>query len=717
MGQNWTVDSLPLSGIHDFFRHDNYYYWCTNAGFYRSATVGPVQLETLYSRPGPLGAVRRAQRGASGWYLLANGVLLLLPDGAGEAMPASTAGMNQSAGQLSCLPGRLMFQNKDGLWWQSLDGAVWSVYENETAYTQGFTQYYAGDTFSLAISAPLNGPESIYRSVDGGNSWSFSPASTVVYNYNSLDFIKNRHDGRVYSGQFFTADGGLSWEKINAFIPTAALGDTLLTIPGQSGGKISFDHGQNWQDLVVPGPPTYYTFHLADRTLFALSYYYGTTFRSVDFGITWEAIGMSAGLGGQVESRRVGQTTWLYGRDRLGFIADAGQACFEVGNTPFSGTFSSYPSVYPHPIFGSLVQKDSTVYAAYNGGVWRSSACYVRNPFPTPRRDSIICQGNGVLFDGTTLRTAGTYIRKIPGLTTVCDSLDVLYLQVNLIKTSWTKQICAGDTLLWNGLPYTGYGSFTQQFSTATNCDSLVTLYLAPHYTNAWANAALCGGTTLLLHGQAITTPGQYTFQFTSVHGCDSTLTVNVYEAQDTFNFSPTICAGAGYSLFGHTYTETGEYWFTRVAPTNPCPSIYHILLTVQPDEVITVDTSVNVGTVLYGTAVYSDTTFTVLVPGASSCDKILTITAHTTVDLTDPDAQQPVQVFPNPFRDELTIRWSGSEAAQLRLYDSQGRRLLESRSYGPGAVLKTAALPPGLYRAEILLGARRYAWKVVKMP
>ena len=169
-----------------------------------------------------------------------------------------------------------------------------------------------------------------------------------------MNFIKNDHDGRVYYGQRYTADGGLSWQLVNAYAPTAALGDTLLTTPGQAGGKISFDHGQNWQDLVVPGPPTYYTFHLAGRVLFALPHYYDTVFRSVDFGITWEAIGMG-GLGGQVKSQRVGQTTWLHGQDGLAFSTDPGQTYFTVALTPFSGIVSSYPNVYPHPYFGRLV--------------------------------------------------------------------------------------------------------------------------------------------------------------------------------------------------------------------------------------------------------------------------------------------------------------------------------------------------------------------------
>ncbi|MCY7328077.1 MAG: T9SS type A sorting domain-containing protein [Saprospiraceae bacterium] len=717
LAQQWISGSLPFTGIHDFFYYENYYYWCTESGFYRSATIGPATPETMYTRPGPLGAVQRAHRGTNGWYLLANGVLLWLPDGASTATSMITDGLNRAAGVLSSLPGRLLFRNDKGLWWQSPDGDSWSVYENETVYTQHFQNFYAGDTFCLAYTSSTNWPPKVYRSTDGGVNWSFS------INQYGFDFIKNRYDERVYFNNIFTADGGITWDTLpNGYSPTAALGDTLLTSYNE---KISFDHGQNWQDLILPTPSSsfgyhYYAYSLAGRTLYAYPASGLPVYRSSDFGTTWEEIGVGESAGeftGKGASHVVGQTTYLQDAHTLVLLPASGQGYFVVGNTPF-GRVSFLPGYYyALRNFGRFVQKDSTVYAARQRGVWRLSSCYAEHPFATPTRDTTICQGSAVLFHGDTLRMAGTYMHKIPGLTTFCDSMDVLRVKVNLIKTYWQTRICPGDTLLWNGHAYSGYGTFMQQLTTATGCDSSVTLYLNSYNTNASVNIPLCAGDTLQLNGQTIFTPGQHTFHLNSFAGCDSTLIANVYDGQDTFNLTPVICAGSSYHHSGQSFTQPGEYWITRNFAIQPCPTTYHIILTVLPDVAIAVDTAVTVGTLLYHRVVTSDTTFTVLLPGLANCDTILTITAYTTVDVDDLNTQQAAQAFPNPFRDQLTLRWPSGASAQVRLYDAQGRLCREARLTGPTVTWLTGNLPPGFYRVEIGVGERYYAWKLVKMP
>ena len=714
LGQSWTTDSLPLAGINDFFYYENHYYWCTNSGFYRSPTVGPAVLETMYTRSGPLGDIYKARRGSNGWYLLAKTLLLWLPDGSNAALPVATEGMALADGTLDCLPGRLMFRNEDGLWWKSPDGNTWSVYENETAYAQHFRNFYVGDTFCLAQARPSNYQSALYRSVDEGETWS------LALDHYGDDFVKNTLDNRVYVGRLFTSDGGLHWDMLAGFhYPTAALGDTLVANPG----KISFDHGQNWQNLVLPAPgaayASYYVYPLSGRTLYAFPTGSLPVYRSIDFGSTWEEIGTGEALNNLVGvagvSYLVGRNTYLQEGRTLTLFPVSDQRYFTLRHTPFSKILL-LPGQYPRLDFGRLVQKDSTVYVARQRGVWRISDCYTDHPFPTPPRDTAICQGNAVLFHGDTLRTPGTYTRQIPGLTTLCDSVDVLRLQVNLIQKSWSTQICKGDTLVWNGQAYAAQGSYTQHLSTATGCDSMVTLYLGFYPTTANLTIPLCAEDTVQVQGQAIFAPGQYIFHLTSFAGCDSTLMVNAFDAQDTFTYVRTICAGASYTVFNHVYTETGEYWFTAF-PITYCSRLYHVSLTVLPDAAITLDTFVTVGTAIYGQIINSDTSFTVLVAGPNSCDKIVTINAHTTVGIDQINAGREIQIFPNPFRDQLTLRWPAGESAQVRLYDAQGRICREARLPGPKVVWDTGDLPAGLYRAEIRLGERYFAWKLVKMP
>ncbi len=715
-GQNWETDSLPFSGVNDFFYYNDSYYWCSDAGFYRSASVGPAAVDTLYMHPGVLGAVSQARRGSGGWYLLARKTLLWLPDGSDAAIPVSTQGMKAASGQVSSLPGRLMFRNEDGLWWASADGADWEVYENATAYEESFYDYMTVGSSSLAMTIVKNTGDlqSIYRSEDGGINWSLSTSYPDISYSSEPRFLKNQLDDRVYLGKYFTANGGLNWQIIQQGAPIAALGDTLLVRSGSS-DYLSFDHGQSWQPLDPLDPAHSYRFVLANRALFALPGYPGLPIlRSTDFGADWDTTDVSSIYYNKpVKTNRAGYTTWLEGEETLGIIADSSQQYFRI-NTPFSGVTGGFPT-FPHPAFGRIVQKDNAVYAAYNGGIWKISSCYTAHPFPTPLQDSTICQGNAVVFHGDTVQTPGTYIRTIPGLTTVCDSIDVLRLQVNLIKKTWSQKICPGDTLIWNGQTYSQGGSYTQQFSTPTQCDSSVTLQLSLYQTTFWDYRTFCPGDTILIHGSTITAPGSYNYTFTSSAGCDSIRMVVVDDAQDTIHLSPVICEGANYSLYGHTYTATGEYSFPRTIPFNPCPTIYQISLTVIPDEVVALDTFVAVGTVVYGHVIQSDTTFNVLVAGPDNCDQQLMIHAHATVGLDDLNTRQQAAVFPNPFQDQLTFRWPDGETAQLQLYDAQGKLCRETLLTGPAVTWETGELPAGFYRAEMVVAGRQYAWKLVK--
>ena len=63
------------------------------------------------------------------------------------------------------------------------------------------------------------------------------------------------------------------------------------------------------------------------------------------------------------------------------------------------------------------------------------------------------------------------------------------------------------------------------------------------------------------------------------------------------------------------------------------------------------------------------------------------------------PDDQFPaVKLYPNPTKDKL---WVESEAQHLRLYDSQGRLILQQQS-NARTLLQLENLPPGLYLLQL---------------
>ncbi|HLP50261.1 MAG TPA: T9SS type A sorting domain-containing protein [Chitinophagales bacterium] len=222
-----------------------------------------------------------------------------------------------------------------------------------------------------------------------------------------------------------------------------------------------------------------------------------------------------------------------------------------------------------------------------------------------------ICAGSVYQFGAQQLTTAGTYTDTLTAFNG-CDSIITLTLTVsNLISSSLSASICAGQTYIFNGQELGTSGSYSDTLQAVGGCDSIITLLLqvdsAPNVTVSPASANLCqndsliltasGGTSYMWSNNAISSsihvsPQQtttYTVTATGGNTCTTTTTILVNvntqpSPPEVSQHGDTLLASSGTnhqwfinndSIDGATesilvITQDGIY-YVQVADTNGC--------------------------------------------------------------------------------------------------------------------------------------------------
>jgi hypothetical protein len=104
-------------------------------------------------------------------------------------------------------------------------------------------------------------------------------------------------------------------------------------------------------------------------------------------------------------------------------------------------------------------------------------------PTSTTTIDTAICSGKSYFFKGQNRTTAGIYrdtLLKVNG----CDSIIILNLGIRSISfKTIDSQICAGQSVLFNGISRTATGTYLDTLSNSVGCDSFLTLNLIVNST------------------------------------------------------------------------------------------------------------------------------------------------------------------------------------------------------------------------------------------
>jgi len=162
----------------------------------------------------------------------------------------------------------------------------------------------------------------VYRSTDGGRSWSASPGGAPFPGYAVTSIVPDpQRPGTVWAGLTGVVKGGLlvrsddsarSWsvvrrwaERAEARVVAVALlkGRKVVAVGGETGLEVSEDGGSSWRPSQPPLDPgsgvSFLAFHpLAPGVLYTGSYRH--PFRSTDLGRSWTRI-----AGGMIEDTQV----------------------------------------------------------------------------------------------------------------------------------------------------------------------------------------------------------------------------------------------------------------------------------------------------------------------------------------------------------------------------------------------------------------------------
>jgi hypothetical protein len=191
--------------------------------------------------------------------------------------------------------------------------------------------------------------------------------------------------------------------------------------------------------------------------------------------------------------------------------------------------------------------------------------------------------------------------------------------------------------------------------------------------------------------------------------------------------FEAEICEDESVTVNGTTYGAahpTGTEVLSS-ASANGCDSVVYVNIQILENSFSSIDTTFSEGQMWGQTAIFSDTSFTQVLPSANGCDSLLEV--HIMVETTAVDevsgAAFDMQFFPNPTNtNRLFVRIYLPEAATTSLFlvDAMGRevhRFSDAEKLPSGFTqkeLNLGDLPPGVYQLVLTHSGGRKAAKLI---
>ena len=356
---------------------------------------------------------------------------------------------------------------------------------------------------------------------------------------------------------------------------------------------------------------------------------------------------------------------------------------YHYGKTPEGCDSTSVLQLVVHPAYDTLVTVCSTelpylwvnkwngqVTPLYAAGTYRNDTTYVQGErmfyglklIVTEPTDTTlyreICEGDLYNFNNRFLGTSGEYRDTIKNYNG-CDSVVILHL--NVLKkyyNSIDRTIYEGDTVMFQGIPYSTAGIYPVRLTSSYGCDSIIELRLTVLRLFDDSISVCANDLPLVWRNKNIYESGIYR-DTTIVEGQTvvTGLKVNVLpivHAAEPIN--AVICEGDFYKFGDSILTEQGTYYDTLVA-ANGCDSIVMLALQVMPiNHQITTRTIYEGDTVLFHGTVYTTSgIYTYTEHNANGCidtyQLILTVLKEFRVDTTAYVCQN-----------ELPFLWRGYE-------------------------------------------------------
>ncbi|MCA9756862.1 MAG: VCBS repeat-containing protein [Candidatus Eisenbacteria bacterium] len=327
---------------------------CDNRGnMFQSTDEGESWAETFAS-PGPFpgflsSATPQFANALTGYFGYGPGFAIKTTDG-GASWTQISSGSGQSLNDIDRFPdGTLIAVGEEGTVLRSDGASAWLPTPQFTT-----THLTAVDVVGANEVVVTTENGLVYRSADGGDSWTAAGSTPTGLGATDLDFT-TLQDGWLIgfgfsSGALFhTTDGGDSWTSV----PDFAGGYEAVDFEGASGwaanvGGILYrttDDGTTWTEETLPGSP----FQIYDMDFWDVSIGYavgggGYAARSDDGGMNWEVLPTPNSSDRFTDIYLLGPNElWLSTTDdRAYYTATGGQnwALLEIGSNGF-GSFSA----------------------------------------------------------------------------------------------------------------------------------------------------------------------------------------------------------------------------------------------------------------------------------------------------------------------------------------------------------------------------------------
>jgi gliding motility-associated-like protein len=334
-----------------------------------------------------------------------------------------------------------------------------------------------------------------------------------------------------------------------------------------------------------------------------------------------------------------------------------------VVNTEFVDVVTWTPTNTSGPVLVVTPPPGPSVYTATGSNTCGEISVEIQVntlPFPaiTTSNDVAICQGEstqlianpvggatatwtpgGIMSNTITVspNTTTTYIASVTNFCGTASSDVVVTVSGNTTSTVQLSA-CAGETVLYNGIPLAAGSTSQFTYQSFIGCDSVVTVNVAS-LPNTTGNLTLtaCQGETVSFMGQNLA-PGSTTqFTLNAFNGCDSVLTVFV---QPLPNFTSTLtlqaCAGETVAYAGQQLQPGTVTPFTFNA-VNGCDSVVTVTVQTLPTfaSSLTLQTCTGASVTYNGQQLQPNTTTPITLNAQNGCDSVVTVTVQELAVLT----------------------------------------------------------------------------------
>ncbi len=195
---------------------------------------------------------------------------------------------------------------------------------------------------------------------------------------------------------------------------------------------------------------------------------------------------------------------------------------------------------------------------------------------------------------------------------------------------------CAGEAVLFDGVPIPAGNTQTFAYTTADGCDSLVTVTVSEiPPTSAVLNVSACAGTAYDYNGTPIPAGSSQTFTLQGANGCDSLLTVIVAEIPLTSSVLRVGTCPNQPFVYQGIALPAGTVQDFVLTSSQGCDSVVTVVVSVLPTSMDTLRVTVCPGESFSfgGTALPAGQTRTFVFTNSVGCDSaiVVQVSAHPT--------------------------------------------------------------------------------------